>query len=168
MSAHLGTHADAPYHVDDDGQTTSGWTLSTFLGPAEVVVIPPDAETIRPAHLDETTAPRLLFKTISSQRPPTQWDKQFPAVSLEAVSWMHDHQVCLMGTDASSVDPAESTALEAHHALNTAGIVNLENLQLGAVVPGRYTLVALPLRVAEGDASPVRAVLHPNPTILPL
>ncbi|PEN09536.1 kynurenine formamidase [Longimonas halophila] len=168
MSAHLGTHADAPYHVDDAGATTSGWNLDTFLGPAEVVAIPPDAAIIRPEHLNETTAPRLLFKTVSSQHPATRWSDAFTAVSVEAVSWMQRHDVCLMGTDAPSVDPSDSTELAAHHALNSANIVNLENLRLGAVEPGRYTLVALPLRVPGADAAPVRAVLHPNPTMLPL
>lgn len=168
MSTHLGTHADAPYHVDDAGATTSGWSLDIFLGPAEVVAIPPEAPTIRPAHLNETTAPRLLFKTVSSQRPATRWNDTFPAISVEAVSWMRRHDVCLMGTDAPSVDPPNSTQLAAHHALNAANIVNLENLRLGSVAPGRYTLVALPLRVPGADAAPVRAVLHPNPTMLPL
>lgn len=168
MSVHLGTHADAPHHVDARGATTGQWDLDVFLGPAEVVAIPPGADAIRPAHLQETTAPRLLFKTVSSQRTATRWNDAFPAVSPSAVNWMRDHDVCLMGTDAPSVDPADSNALAAHHALNGAGIVNLENLRLGAVAPGRYTLVALPLRLAGSDAAPVRAVLHPHPTLLTL
>ena len=166
MSAHLGTHADAPYHVDPNGATSSQWSLDTFLGPAEVVQLPSDTDAIRPVHLEDTTAPRLLFKTVCSSRTATQWNDTFPPVSAKAVQWMRDHDVCLMGTDAPSVDPANSTALSAHHALNDADIVNLENLRLGAVTAGRYTLLALPLRLAGSDAAPVRAVLHPNPTLL--
>ncbi|MGM0705075.1 MAG: cyclase family protein [Bacteroidota bacterium] len=166
MSTHLGTHADAPYHVDSAGATTSQWALDVFLGPAEVVAIPPEADAICPEHIDTTTAPRLLFKTVSSQRSATRWNETFPVVSAEAVSWMHAHDVCLIGTDTPSVDPANSTVLTAHHALNDAQIVNLENLRLGAVAAGRYTLMALPLRLTGSDAAPVRAVLHPNPALL--
>jgi len=37
--------------------------------------------------------------------------------------------------------------------------MNLEHLDLSGVAPGRYQLVALPLRLEGMDASPVRAVL---------
>lgn len=168
MSAHLGTHADAPYHVDPQGATSSQWSLNTFLGPAEVVAIPHEASAIRPAHLLDITAPRLLFQTVCSDRPATRWNDAFPALTPAAVRWMQEHDVCLMGTDAPSVDPADSKSLDAHHALNDAGIVNLENLRLGAVEAGRYTLVALPLSISGSDAAPVRAALHPNPTLLAL
>ena len=167
MSMHTGTHADAPHHVRHEGATTSAWTLDTFLGLAEVVPIPATAGAIQAAHIGETTSPRLLFKTVSSQRSSACWNDSFPAVAPEAVSWMRDHGVCLVGTDAPSVDPADSTALTAHHALNDAGIVNLENLRLGAVEPGRYTLVALPLRITGADGAPVRAVLHPDAGLFP-
>lgn len=166
MSVHLGTHADAPYHVDLAGATSSQWPLDAFLGPAEVVQLPTDADAIRPTHLVDTTAPRLLFKTVSSSRTATQWNDTFPPVSLEAVQWMCEHDVCLMGTDAPSVDFANSTTLPVHHALNDAGIINLENLRLGPVTAGQYTLLALPLRLSGSDAAPVRAVLHPDPTLL--
>jgi arylformamidase len=39
------------------------------------------------------------------------------------------------------------------------GIVNLENLKLAGVPPGDYQLIALPLKLAGLDASPVRAIL---------
>jgi arylformamidase len=37
--------------------------------------------------------------------------------------------------------------------------VILENLRLGHVPPGDYTLICLPLKLAGADGSPVRAVL---------
>jgi arylformamidase len=37
----------------------------------------------------------------------------------------------------------------------------LEGLVLDAIAPGDYELIALPLRLATLDASPVRAVLRP-------
>jgi len=54
----------------------------------------------------------------------------------------------------------DSKTLPAHHALVEMGMRNLEGLDLSAVPPGDYELIALPLRLADADSSPVRAVLR--------
>jgi len=65
----------------------------------------------------------------------------------------------LVGTDAPSVDAFDSADLPAHKALLGAGIAILENLLLDHAAPGAYELIALPLRLRDADASPVRAIL---------
>ena len=45
------------------------------------------------------------------------------------------------------------------HALAAAGINIIESLDLSAVEAGGYQFVALPLKIAGGDGSPVRAIL---------
>jgi len=62
--------------------------------------------------------------------------------------------------DVPSVDHLTSKNLPNHHALDDAGIVILENLDLRAVEPGVYELIALPLKIRDGDGSPVRAILR--------
>jgi arylformamidase len=57
------------------------------------------------------------------------------------------------------VDPAESKGLEAHQAIYRNGLAILEGIVLDEVPDGIYTLIALPLKIEGGDASPVRAVL---------
>jgi arylformamidase len=69
----------------------------------------------------------------------------------------------LLGVDAPSVDPRESTDLATHHVLFGAGANVLENLDLRDIGAGAYTLRAFPLRVAGLDAAPVRAVLEDVP-----
>ena len=54
----------------------------------------------------------------------------------------------------------DSKTLEAHHLLARAGVRWIENLELSHVTPGRYELIALPLKLIGGDAAPVRAVLR--------
>jgi arylformamidase len=88
------------------------------------------------------------------------WAPNVTPLLAETVAALDDAGVVLVGTDAPSVDPVDSTALPAHHALCDAGIVNLENLALADVPPGRYELMALPLRILGADAAPVRAVLR--------
>ena len=65
----------------------------------------------------------------------------------------------LLGTDAASVDLADSKTLDVHHALWRRGVVILEGLDLAAVADGTYQLIALPLRLVGMDGAPVRAVL---------
>ncbi len=67
----------------------------------------------------------------------------------------------LVGIDTPSVDPFESKALESHQVLFERDMAVLEGLVLEHVEPGRYTLIALPLRLEGADASPVRAALAP-------
>jgi len=64
-----------------------------------------------------------------------------------------------VGIDTPSVDLFSARELIAHQALARHGMANLECLVLTDVPPGRYTLLALPLRIRGADASPVRAVL---------
>ena len=65
----------------------------------------------------------------------------------------------LVGIDTPSVDPFADDRLLAHQALRRHAMANLEGLVLAEVTPGRYTLIALPLRIEGADGSPVRAAL---------
>lgn len=158
LSAHAGTHVDAPYHVDEEGGTTEALSLSSFVGPAQVVEVGAD-ESIRPEHVPNSSAGRLLFKTRASALSDYEWPDSLAPLTVEAIQRMSDDGVVLVGTDAPSVDPLDSSELPAHHALIDAGIVHLEGLSLKGVSPGHYELLALPLKIKGGDAAPVRAVL---------
>src|SRR5262245_26743929 len=57
------------------------------------------------------------------------------------------------------MDKFDSKDLPSHRRLAARGVAILEGLDLSAVEPGVYGLVALPLRLEGADASPVRAVL---------
>jgi arylformamidase len=162
LSMHAGTHADAPLHVDPEGCAIDALPLEAFIGPAHVVPIADGP--IRPAHVAEVEAPRVLFQTPYSQVAPTEWEPEAVCpVTPETVQACAEQGVVLLGTDGPSVDPVDSKGLDAHHALCRHGIAWLENLHLSDVDPGLYELVALPLRVEGGDAAPVRAVLRPDP-----
>jgi arylformamidase len=65
----------------------------------------------------------------------------------------------LLGTDRLSVDDSAGSDFALHRMLLGAGCVILEGLLLTDVRPGRYQLVAAPLRLSGAEASPVRALL---------
>ena len=166
LSTHTGTHVDAPLHVDNHGNTTDDLPLNAFIGPAQVVEVEEDASSIRPEHVrqfDETGVERVLFKTSDSVSAADEWPDAVVPIHPDTIHALSDVGTVLVGTDAPSVDPLDSTDLSAHHALLDTGIVNLEGLVLADVPPGRYELIALPLKIVEGDAAPVRAVLREEP-----
>jgi arylformamidase len=72
---------------------------------------------------------------------------------------LEERGVKLLGFDVPSVDEITSKDLRNHHAIGAAGISIVESLDLSAVEAGRYNFIALPLKIAGGDGSPVRAVL---------
>lgn len=158
MSTHAGTHADAPRHVRAGASAIDELPLGAFVGPVDVVEVNDDA--IRASHVAPTPAKRVLFKTFYSDVDPDTWRPDVCPLLVGAVKKLQRLGVKLIGTDCPSVDPLNSKDLQAHHALIDAGIVNLESLSLKGVSPGRYELIALPLRLAGADASPVRAVLR--------
>lgn len=163
-SVHIGTHADGPLHTGD-GDPIGALPLEPFVGPAAVVDArpyvtgePPLVDAAVLTGVDPDATPRVLLRTRDADEPE-RFPARFAALAPDLCRRLAESGFRLVGTDAPSVDPVDSTALEAHAILAAAGIRNLENLALSGVAPGRYTLVALPLRLMEADSSPVRAIL---------
>lgn len=140
MSCHTATHMDAPYHFDESGATAERIPLEACVGPALVLPLAGLADDPAAAR-----AERVLVKA-GGAAPTVAVIERLP-------------QLRLFGTDAPSVDPMDSTTLDAHHALARRGVVILEGLDLSAVPDGAYELVALPLRLEGMDAAPARAIL---------
>ncbi|WP_419825208.1 arylformamidase [Sphingomonas sp.] len=162
LSTHSGTHADAPLHYDPDGAAIAEVDLSAYVGRARVV----DARwcggvvttAVVEAALAEPVA-RLLFRTVS-RFPHDCWSSSFTVLAPDAVRLMGARGVMLVGIDTPSVDPQDSRTLDAHRAVCEADMRILEGLVLDDVAAGDYELIALPLKLAGLDASPVRAVLR--------
>jgi arylformamidase len=161
MSPHVGTHADAPVHVRDDHPASESLSLAAFVGPAMVVGIEEMEGAIDAEALSSRLPPRIerlllrTGRTIADGSFPQAW----PALTPGCVRWLARRGLRLLGVDCPSVDDRESKTLETHHALFEAGASILENLDLREVSDGPYELIALPLRIAGLDATPVRAVL---------
>jgi len=160
MSAHTGTHTDGPFHCDDTGPRPAALRLETFIGPAEVIDVRGrralDIDTVENVDLD--AAERVLFRT-RERTDTTTFPQIFAPLTPALARRLAEAGVKLVGTDAPSVDPFDSKTMDVHRILGESGIAIVENLVLDAVVPGRYTLIALPLKLVEADSSPVRAVL---------
>ena len=160
MSVHTGSHADAPYHYNQAGAKIHELPVDTFVGPARVVDVRGHAvitTELLAAH-DFSATPRVLFRS-DSWIDPEVFPASWPLLAADTPAWLGAHGVTLIGLDVPSVDHLTSKDLAIHHLLDAAGIIILENLDLRAVAPGVYELIALPLKIKNGDGSPVRAVL---------
>jgi arylformamidase len=104
-------------------------------------------------------AERVLFRTYE-HFPHDQWDSDFTAIAPAVITRLRAAGVRLVGTDTASLDPETSKTLDAHHEVKAGDMRILEGLVLDDVPGGRYELIALPLKIAGGDASPVRAILR--------
>jgi len=161
MSPHTGAHADAWHHVSDDGAAMGDMPLEPYLGPARVVECFGDGPIDR-RRMDGTPwkgARRLLLKTRRAV-PADPYAVPFAHLTPEVVEMFHSAGVILVGLDTPSMDDFHSKTLDSHHALRIRKIANLENLDLSAVPPGDYELIALPLNLAGACGSPVRAILR--------
>lgn len=165
MTTHLGAHTDAPSHYDPAGRAIDAVDLTPYLGPCRVIHCL-GTPLVQPHHIEgqlADTPPRVLLRTYASA-PQQAWDPAFPAIAADTIALLASKGVILVGTDAASLDPQDSKTLDAHHAVRRHGLAILEGVVLDAVPPGDYELIALPLKLAGMDASPVRAVLRALPT----
>ncbi len=162
MSTHAGTHIDAPFHFDETGQKVHELKLDVFMGKVRVAHLTGrekiTASDISRIDLDRIS--RLIIRT-DSWVDRSRFPGKFCCLEADAVSFLKEQGIRLIGLDVPSVDPIDSKELPAHHALLKAGIHILESAVLDNVEEGIYELIALPLSIADGDASPVRAILRP-------
>lgn len=163
LSPHVGAHADAPLHYDDAGAPAGELALEPYLGPCRVVHAIGCGALVRWEHLAHAVTadlpPRLLVRTYA-RTPTGRFDDALAGIAPEALEHLADLGVRLVGTDSASIDPAASKTLDAHQVLRRRDLRVLENLVLDDVPEGDYELIALPLRLATADASPVRAILR--------
>jgi len=160
-TVHLGAHADAPSHYGLRGADIARVPLELYLGPCEVMRVPvARGERITRANLPRPVrADRVLIHT-GTFPDPEKFNEDFAALSPELVDHLHASGVRLVGVDTPSVDLFWSKDLAAHQRFLAYGMAILEGLVLAEVPEGLYELIALPLRLAGFDASPVRAVLR--------
>jgi arylformamidase len=166
-TVHIGAHADAGNHYHRDGKGVEARPLESYLGDCEVMEVKlARGARIAIEHLHGRIplAKRILFKT-SSFPDPNHWNNDFNSLSPELIEFLADRGVVLVGIDTPSVDPVDSKALESHQALHRRNLAVLEGINLEQVKEGVYTLVALPLRLKDADASPVRAILLNKETL---
>lgn len=160
LSTHSGAHADAPLHYGSGEDDIASVDLEAYLGECLVVDASIAKGRVEIDDLPELHgAERVLLRSFA-EFPHDIWDSEFTAIAPDTIAWLAEKGVRLIGTDAPSIDPQDSKEMAAHKQVLQANMRILEGLVLDDVPPGRYELIALPLPIVGGDASPVRAILR--------
>ena len=163
-TVHVGAHLDAPSHYGAGAPTIDQIDLARTIGRCQVVRldVPRAARFGAGALPVPLTEERVLLAT-GTYPDPTSFGGDFAALEPDLVTFLHEAGVRLVGVDTPSVDPADSKDLPAHRRFLQHDMLILEGLVLTAVPAGVYELIALPLKLAGFDASPVRAILREIP-----
>jgi kynurenine formamidase len=165
MYSHTGTHMDAPAHMLAGGPTLDAIDAGRFVGPGIVLDVSFAAGGRVGPELIERNADRiaaakwvLLRSGWSRYWGAERYFEDFPVLSEEAARRLIEFDLHGVGVDMISVDPVGDPDFGVHRILLGKGLVIVENLtDLSPLGNGGFTFVALPLRIKDGDGSPVRA-----------
>jgi arylformamidase len=131
MGSHTGTHVDAFSHMDKDGASLDDMPLSRFLGMAQVAQI----DQALPQSMG------LIF------REGDLTEEHLPLILASGAPFIG------VGDDATMTVELERTLLK-NQLVTFTRLVNCGQLPTDK----SFFFIGLPLKIAEGDGSPVRAV----------
>ncbi|PIE53870.1 MAG: hydrolase [Dethiosulfovibrio peptidovorans] len=169
FTSHTGTHMDAPAHILPDGATLDALPVDQFMGSAVVV----DLRRVGPVVELKDLKPyeerlRQSEYLVCHTGWASFWGQQgytqgFPVLSPQACVWVASLGLKGVALDAISVDPVESLDLPNHKTILNAKMVIVENLTNLERLPRSVILWCLPLKIADADGAPVRAVALVEP-----
>lgn len=167
MSAHAGTHIDAPLHFLGNGRPVDTLPIDVTVGLARIITIRNRAiieqDELRKHRI--RSGERVLFKTRNSSRhrQAGTFFKDYVAVSPDAAQYLVSRRVRMVGIDGHSIGPFQGGMAETHRVLLGAGIWVIEGLDLRRAPAGPCDFICLPLRIVGADGAPARAILRPRP-----
>jgi arylformamidase len=167
FSAHTGTHIDCGRHFYKSGFDTGTSSPENFYGFGLVVncqgLLNP--RLISKPYLQTyddklKRADFIIFHTGWSRFwGMADYFRGFPALDQEAAHYLTGFHLKGAGIDAISFDAMESEDFPVHKSLLSVGIALIENLTNLENLPAEgFIFCCFPLRIKEGDGSPVRAV----------
>jgi arylformamidase len=165
MDSHTGTHIDAPAHMLENGKTLDRLRVDRFSGKALIVCVPESTKRIEKDFLVQFEeklkySDFVLFKTGWSKFWGTsQYFKDFPTLSADAVKWMLTFSLKGIGFDVISADPVDSTTYPNHFSILGKELIIIENLRFPEeLIETEGDFFCFPLHFENADGSPVRAV----------
>ena len=168
MFTHTGTHMDPPAHLFPGRTTLDRFPPEHFIGKAVVIDCralsegePITMEQVRQAGTAAEQADFLLFHLGWDRRWGTDaYFGDYPCLDEEVTDFILRGSYKGIGFDVIGLDPVEDAALPRHRKLLAAKeIVIMENLcHLEDCGSGLFWFSCFPLKIREGDGSPIRAV----------
>jgi arylformamidase len=169
LSTHTGTHMDAPFHFNPNGQTIDQVEVNRYVcNNAILIKIQKNANEIITSD-DLTRNSKYEIKEKDTIVFSTGWEKQIkqkdnymrnnPGLSKDAAEYLVEKKVNAVGIDSPSIDIGIDSGFIAHKTLLSNGILVIENLcNLYKFINGKFTLLVIPLKLAGASGSPIRAI----------
>ena len=172
MRLHAGTHVDAPSHMIEGGIDIHQVPLAAFMGDAVLADLRhrggQEAITVSDleAAIGDIMRPgdRVLLRTDVNEGydGSPEWIERSPYLDGQAVDWLAERGASLIGFDfyhANCAPGLPEIYSTSRHAAE-AGMLTMPYIRnLGAIAKPRFTLIAMPLKVINVEASPVRAIV---------
>ncbi len=168
MFTHTGTHMDPPAHLFAGGATLDAFPPDQFIGKALVIDCtglgegePITTERLEPYGQKVGDADFLLFRLGWDARWGTDaYFGDYPCVDDAVLDLILEGDYKGIGFDVIGLDPIADESLPRHRRLfEGKDIVNIENLcNLGLCGDDLFWFCCFPLRIADCDGSPIRAV----------
>jgi kynurenine formamidase len=172
MRLHAGSHVDAPEHNVRGGTQIHQLPLELFIGDAIVADLRDKlpAQAITENDLENAVGQqikagdRLLLRTDHNNTydgGSEKWMKDSPYLTIGATLWCIDKGVVIVGYDFyhGNDEPGAPRVFHNSRTLSEHGVITMPYLKnLNLIDKQRFTLVGLPLKLIDAEASPVRAV----------
>ena len=172
LGTHSGTHCDAPSHFIPEAQTVDKLSLTTLVGPATVInfsnskqLRQVEVKDISDALGGDDVPERLILRFDWSDKWGTmEYYNDHPFLSDSAAQWLVDKGLLLLGMDTPMPDSplngwTSSNDSPIHKIQLGNGVILLEYLcNLRSLKQNTFDLVALPLKIKDGDGSPIRCI----------
>ncbi|MBN2610616.1 MAG: cyclase family protein [Bacteroidales bacterium] len=167
ISSHTGTHIDCPRHFFKDLDNTGSLPLTAFFGRAVKIDVRNQGDLISKNMLEKyeknlSDTGFVLFHTgYDKYWNSEDYFKDFPVLDTEAVDYLLSFNLKGIGFDAISADSIDSENYPVHQAVLGRNMVIVENLRALENLPvSRFYFSCFPLKIINGDGSPVRAVAY--------
>lgn len=169
MVSHIGTHIEVPYHLFPEGYDLSTMPIDAYYGDGVVLDFSEIQKRVEISREQvEAAAAKaggiqkgdiVLCNLGYADRYGTDEYAQSPYFSTEAIKWLADSGMKMMGVDAGGVELPASEEHVNHAALFSKNIPLIENVaNLNALPKTRFKVSAFPYPIRGVEAFPLRVV----------
>jgi kynurenine formamidase len=169
LSTHTGTHIDAPFHFDPNGQTIDQVEIERYVcNNAILLKIQKESNQMissddirRTSQSEIKEKDTIVFSTGWEKRIKKKADyiNNNPGLSKDAAEFLVEKKVNAVAIDCPSIDKGTDSGLIVHKMLLSNQILIIENLcNLYRFNNQRFTLLIAPLKLAGASGSPIRAI----------
>ncbi|MFP6890022.1 MAG: cyclase family protein [Nitrospinota bacterium] len=174
MSAHTGSHVDSTLHVKKDGPAIGEVDFHRYMGDAVMLDLTkmgePNAQMTRTHFegMEEKCKPGdiIVVRTDWGHKMfgTMEYYTESPFIDVSAAEWLVERKPKAIAFDFFEEYDARRTDFDSsefyvHHVMLGADVVLIEGLDnLDQIGQERFFMMALPIKIMDAEASPVRAI----------